>query len=221
MERNPKRSSVRRWCWAMSAALLFSVACLPTKLRAEELETSKLEETLLAEVTIFYVKEADLPKLGFTDRTTSATPERELDFNLGERLDEMKRDGLLRNFQELGKFRITENSPFEFGVGGEIPVISALPNGGISVQYKNFGDRLQISGNELGVDKIRLTVVANRIDLDETHEVTVGENKFPGLKSLSVTFKVDVKRNENVLFYLGHLRAFGDDQHLCAVVKPR
>jgi hypothetical protein len=201
------------------ASLCIVVASTDVRVRAAE---PQVIESLVSDVTQFEMAEEELPKLGIAGGAppVGATPAGEPGYSLSKRLDKLLHEKVLSEMLHQERFRIDETYPFEFNAGGEIPIIKALDGGGISLEYKNFGSHVRIRGKHLGSDKVQLSIEASRVEIDDDHSVTIGDQKYPGLESRTLAFKVDVERGQNVLLNFGKQGKTGRGKYLLAVVRP-
>ncbi len=69
----------------------------------------------------------------------------------------------------------------EFSVGGEFPIPVSDGNGGITVQYKEFGTKMVFKPEMLGDEVIRLNITAEVSELDFSTTVTSGGVEVPAL----------------------------------------
>jgi len=77
---------------------------------------------------------------------------------------------------------ITQNGrPTYFNVGGEFPILAPQPNGTVSIDYKQYGTRLDFVPTELGGGDLRLQIRLRVSHLDPSRSVRIGDLSVPGL----------------------------------------
>jgi Flp pilus assembly secretin CpaC len=76
----------------------------------------------------------------------------------------------------------TQNGqPACFNVGGEFPILAPQPNGSVSIDYKQYGTRLDFVPTELGGGDLRLQIRLRVSNLDPSRSVRIGDLSVPGL----------------------------------------
>ena len=91
-----------------------------------------------------------------------------------------------------------------FLAGGEIPI--PVPSGGsnsISIQYKEFGVKLQLTPTILSNERIALKVAPEASDLDYTQGVTINDISVPALRTRRADTFVELADGES--FVIGGL----------------
>ncbi|TDS73177.1 pilus assembly protein N-terminal domain-containing protein [Comamonas sp. JUb58] len=91
-----------------------------------------------------------------------------------------------------------------FLAGGEIPI--PVPSGGsnsISIQYKEFGVKLQLTPTILSNERIALKVAPEASDLDYTQGVTINDISVPALRTRRADTFVELADSES--FVIGGL----------------
>ncbi len=90
-----------------------------------------------------------------------------------------------------------------FLAGGELPIpivqSSQGSNGGISIQYREFGIRLKFVGEIISDSLIKLSVTPEVSSLDFSNAITLQGFRIPALRTRRVSSTLDVKRDESLI----------------------
>lgn len=92
-----------------------------------------------------------------------------------------------------------------FLAGGElpIPVVQGIGGGnqagGVTVQYREFGIRLQFQGEIISDSLIKLTVTPEVSSLDFANAITLQGFRIPALRTRRVSSTLDVKRDQSLV----------------------
>lgn len=119
--------------------------------------------------------------------------------------------------------------PAYFNIGGEFPIPAPQADGGVSVEFKKFGTRVEFVAIELGGGALRLEVRARVSELDPARDVRIGSLTVPGLNVREVDTGAELERGQMlVIGGLIHKRVeteeICDDDHddpFTAPVEPR
>ncbi len=88
--------------------------------------------------------------------------------------------------------------PASFNAGGEFPILVPQSLGTISVEYKQFGTRVDFVPIVLGNGSIRLEVRPQVSELDNANGVTLNGNRIPGLRTRWVDTAVEMKAGQTL-----------------------
>lgn len=118
----------------------------------------------------------------------------------------------LQSQEDLGNARLlaapnimaANKEPATFLAGGElpIPVISSTSGSStpqVSIQYKEYGIRLNFTGEILSDSLLKLQVQPEVSRLDYSNALEISGFKIPALSTRRVTSTVDVRRNESLI----------------------
>jgi pilus assembly protein CpaC len=118
----------------------------------------------------------------------------------------------LQSEEDLGNARLlaapnimaANKEPATFLAGGElpIPVISSTAGSStpqVSIQYKEYGIRLNFTGEVLSDSLLKLQVQPEVSRLDYANALEISGFKIPALSTRRVTSTVDVRRNESLI----------------------
>jgi hypothetical protein len=76
--------------------------------------------------------------------------------------------------------------PATFRSGGEFPVLIPQSDGEVTVEFREYGTRVDLVPLDLGNGKLRLEIRPVISELDLSRSVTVGDTKVPGLRVRTV-----------------------------------
>ena len=88
--------------------------------------------------------------------------------------------------------------PAAFNAGGEFPILVPQSLGTISVEYKQFGTRVDFVPIVLGNGLIRLEVRPQVSELDNANGVTLGGNRIPALRTRWVDTAVEMRAGQTL-----------------------
>ena len=88
--------------------------------------------------------------------------------------------------------------PAAFNAGGEFPILVPQSLGTISVEYKQFGTRVDFVPIVLGNGNIRLEVRPQVSELDNANGVTLSGNRIPGLRTRWVDTAVEMRAGQTL-----------------------
>ena len=88
--------------------------------------------------------------------------------------------------------------PAAFNAGGEFPILVPQSLGTISVEYKQFGTRVDFVPIVLGNGSIRLEVRPQVSELDNANGVTLNGNRIPGLRTRWVDTAVEMQAGQTL-----------------------
>ncbi len=120
---------------------------------------------------------------------------------LGAVLDALEQDGLFKVLAEPNLTAMSgENA--EFLVGGEFPIPVSQGNGGVSVQFREYGIGVQFTPLVLSPDRIRLVVQPEVSEIDTSLTVDTGtgsENGVPALTTRRVKTTIELAPGEGFM----------------------
>ena len=88
--------------------------------------------------------------------------------------------------------------PASFNAGGEFPILVPQSLGTISVEYKQFGTRVDFVPIVLGNGNIRLEVRPQVSELDNANGVTLNGTRIPGLRTRWVDTAVEMQAGQTL-----------------------
>ncbi|MEZ6098276.1 MAG: hypothetical protein R3E01_04835 [Pirellulaceae bacterium] len=104
---------------------------------------------------------------------------------------ELKKAGALRVLAEP-TLATTSGRPASLNIGGEFPVPVPRSNGGSTIQFKEFGTRLDLVPVVLGHGRIQLELRPRISEIDVDRSVVLGDLTVPGLRTRSVDTAVEM-----------------------------
>ena len=117
-------------------------------------------------------------------------------FKLGAMVEALEKDGLFKILAEPNLTTVSGEAA-NFLAGGEFPITSVNRDGGVDVQFKQFGISLAFTPYVLSNDRIRLTVAP---EMSELSDVTVGgANGFPSLNTRKAKTTVELAPGESFM----------------------
>lgn len=102
----------------------------------------------------------------------------------------------------------------EFLVGGEVPIVTSSGNNGTSVQYKEFGIKLNVGAKVSNSKRIRITLGEEVSNIDTTYSTKAGDS-FPALQTRRARTTVELADGES--FLLGGLISNNEREALSRV----
>ncbi|OON42232.1 secretin [Izhakiella australiensis] len=102
----------------------------------------------------------------------------------------------------------------EFLVGGEIPIVTTSTIGGTSVQYKEFGIKLNVGAKVSNSKRIRITLGEEVSNIDASYNSKAGDS-FPALQTRRARTTVELADGES--FLLGGLISNNEREALARV----
>jgi pilus assembly protein CpaC len=109
----------------------------------------------------------------------------------------LRENGLLRVLAEPNLVSISGQSA-NFLAGGEIPIPVDQGNDGISLEYKEFGVKLEFTPTVLNEGQIRLHVRPSISELDFANAVTLSSVLIPAISSRTVETLVEVGSGQTI-----------------------
>lgn len=88
--------------------------------------------------------------------------------------------------------------PASFQSGGEFPIIVPQSLGTVSIEYRQFGTRVDFVPIVLGNGRIRLEVRPQVSEIDPTRSVTIGNLNVPGLRTRWVDTAVELNAGQTL-----------------------
>ena len=107
-------------------------------------------------------------------------------------LEALKQEGLLKIMAE--PVLVTTNGrPAELLTGGEFPIPVPQSLGTVTIEWKEYGTRMNFCPVVLGAGRVRLEVEAEVSELDLTRAIEVGGTDVPGLTTRKVNTQTEMK----------------------------
>ena len=88
--------------------------------------------------------------------------------------------------------------PASFSSGGEFPIIVPQSLGTVSVEYRQFGTRVDFVPIVLGNGRVRLEVRPQVSEIDPSRSVTINSTSVPGLRTRWVDTGVEMKAGQTL-----------------------
>jgi pilus assembly protein CpaC len=92
----------------------------------------------------------------------------------------------------------TSGRPASFSSGGEFPILVPQSFGNLSVEYREFGTRIDFVPLVLGNGRVRLEVRPQVSEIDPTRSVTFDNNTVPGLRTRWADTAVEMNAGETL-----------------------
>ncbi|MBX3422081.1 MAG: pilus assembly protein N-terminal domain-containing protein [Pirellulaceae bacterium] len=112
-------------------------------------------------------------------------------------LEALKRNNLIKVLASP-TLTAVDGRPASFNVGGEIPIVVPSGLGQVTVQFREFGTRLDYVAKVLGNGKIYLEVRPYVSELDPSRSVTVSGISVPGLRSRFLETGVELNAGQTL-----------------------
>jgi pilus assembly protein CpaC len=88
--------------------------------------------------------------------------------------------------------------PAQFNVGGEFPILIPQSLGTVTIEFRQFGTRVDFVPLVLGDGFLRLEVRPEVSEIDPTRSVTIGSISVPGLRTRSVDTAVEMRAGQTL-----------------------
>lgn len=158
-----------------------------TKLRALGVDMELLDGNDLIRSTIGSVASTETFRWSVVDGTTS----------FAMQLEALRRNNLVKVLASP-TLTAVDGRPASFNVGGEIPILVPSGLGMISVQYREFGTRLDYVAKVLGNGRIYLEVRPYVSEIDPTRSVELSGVSVPGLRSRFLETGVELNAGQTL-----------------------
>lgn len=112
-------------------------------------------------------------------------------------LDALKQNNLVKVLAEPTLVTIS-GRPASFSSGGEFPILVPQSLGTLSIQYRQFGTRVDFVPIVLGNGRVRLEVRPQVSEIDPARSVTIGNTTVPGLRSRWVDTGVEMNAGQTL-----------------------
>lgn len=112
----------------------------------------------------------------------------------------LKKNNLARTLAEPTLIAIN-GQPASFLAGGEIPIPVPQPGGGgssITIEYKQFGVKLNYTAAILGDGRIKLKVQPEVSELDYANGTSINGQKVPGIRTRKVDTEVEMAEGQTL-----------------------
>ncbi len=162
--------------------------CLRTRRFGEALSSGLLDASPRAEVVA-------APDSGSDAVHTKILPSEDV---LQKLFAELKQIGALKVLAEPS-VATTSGRSASLRMGGEYPIPVPQPNGDSTIEFKEFGTRLDVVPSILGQGRLRLEVRPQISELDFNHTVTIGDRKVPGFRVRAVDTAVEMNLGETLV----------------------
>jgi len=87
---------------------------------------------------------------------------------------------------------VRDGGTASFLAGGEVPIPISDGEGGITIEYREFGIRLDLAADIMSRDRIIMQVSPEISELDFSNSVTVGGTSVPGLRRRSTSTTIEL-----------------------------
>ena len=115
----------------------------------------------------------------------------------GAYIDALRRYDLIKVMAEPNLVTMS-GRPASFNSGGEFPIIVPQSLGTVTIQYREFGTRVDFVPIVLGNGSIRLEIRPTISEIDQSRSVTVNGINVPGLRNRWVDTAVEMKAGQTV-----------------------
>lgn len=88
--------------------------------------------------------------------------------------------------------------PAQFNVGGEFPILIPQSLGTVTIEFRQFGTRVDFVPIVLGDGFLRLEVRPEVSEIDPSRSVTIGSISVPGLRTRSVDTAVEMRAGQTL-----------------------
>ncbi len=172
------------------------------QLQAEVAElrgTTATDQAVTIHVTMMELQVTKMRELGFDFQTADGTGLKQITGNSPVKLEAI--NGLITALRQNNLIKVlaeptlvtVSGRPASFQSGGEFPIVVPQSMGTQSVEYRQFGTRLDCVAKVLDNGRIRLELRSSVSELDTSRSVTIQERTVPGLRTRSVdtAFEMD------------------------------
>lgn len=115
----------------------------------------------------------------------------------GAYIDALRQYDLIKVMAEPNVITIS-GRPASFNSGGEFPIIVPQSLGTVSIQYREFGTRVDFVPIVLGNGNVRLEVRPNISEIDPSRSVVVNGINVPGIRNRWVDAAVEMKAGQTM-----------------------
>ena len=112
-------------------------------------------------------------------------------------IDALKQNNLVKVLAEPTLVTVS-GRPASFNSGGEFPILVPQSLGTISIQYRQFGTRVDFVPIVLGNGRVRLEVRPQVSEIDPSRSVTINNTTVPGLRSRWVDTAVEMNSGQTL-----------------------
>jgi pilus assembly protein CpaC len=112
-------------------------------------------------------------------------------------IDALKQNNLVKVLAEPTLVTVS-GRPASFNSGGEFPILVPQSLGTISIQYRQFGTRVDFVPIALGNGRVRLEVRPQVSEIDPSRSVTINNTTVPGLRSRWVDTAVEMNSGQTL-----------------------
>lgn len=112
-------------------------------------------------------------------------------------IEALRKDNLVKVLAEPTLTTVS-GRPASFNSGGEFPIIVPQSLGTVSVEYREFGTRIDFVPIVLGNGNIRLEVRPQVSEIDPTRSVSINNINVPGLRTRWVDTGVELKAGQTL-----------------------
>jgi pilus assembly protein CpaC len=112
-------------------------------------------------------------------------------------IDALRRNQLLKVLAEPTLVTVS-GRPASFNSGGEFPIIVPQSLGTVSIEYRQFGTRVDFVPIVLGNGNLRLEVRPQISEIDQTRGIVIDDITVPGLRTRWVDTAVEMKAGQTL-----------------------
>ena len=181
----------------------------------------RANQTILLHMRVMEIQVEKMRRLGVDFRTLEGLSSSELNGGAMVKLVESPAviEGLVRALRSQKLLKVLaeptlvtlSGRPATFHSGGEFPVLVPQSTGTVTIEYKQFGTRLDCLPILKADGRIRLELAPTVSELDTSHNVTVAGLKVPRLNTRRIDTAVEMEPGQTVV--LGQLKkAIAQDQ---------
>jgi pilus assembly protein CpaC len=145
-------------------------------------------QTILLHVKLMEVSRTKLRRLGFDWANFNSF------FGF---VDALKQNNLVKVLAEPTLVAVN-GRPASFSSGGEFPILVPQSLGTISIQYRQFGTRVDFVPIALGNGRVRLEVRPQVSEIDPSRSVVINNTTVPGLRSRWVDTAVEMNAGQTL-----------------------
>ena len=171
------------------------------KLRAK----TKTDQTVTLQVKLMELQVAKIKKLGLDLHIAEGLGLKQINDGKLVELTELNR--LIQPLRERGLVKVlaeptivtVSGRPATFQSGGEFPIVVPQSLGSQSVEYRQFGTRMDCMAEVLENGRIRLELRPTVSEIDTSRSIMIQQMSVPGLRTLSVDTAVEMEAGQTLV----------------------
>jgi len=140
--------------------------------------------------------------------------------SMEQMIEALRADGLIKVLAEPTLITVS-GRPASFHAGGEFPIAVPQSNGGVAVEFRQFGTHVDCVAVVLGDGTLRVELRPSVTEIDTSHTVRADEVDIPALRTRMFELAAEMKAGQ-MLLVGGPMRggATGEATSLLVSVRP-